>query len=96
MQVLNNQTLLDLSIQESGTADNWLLIAMENNKVPTAELTAGENIVLPVFTESNTEVVNFLSIYKVFPATANTISELVAVPQLTCQEEVENCFKDIE
>ena len=34
--VLDNQTLLDIAVQTTGKAENFLKIAMANNLVPTA------------------------------------------------------------
>lgn len=95
MKVLNKQSLLDIAIQESGTAENWLEIAMKNNLVPTKKVKAGTNLTIPVFEQVDNEIVRFLKARKIQPATAisTEVATIIAPAPLSCLEEIENCFK---
>lgn len=94
MKILNNQSLLDLSIQQSGTALNWLEIAMANNVVPTDKITAGTEVKIPDFEQIDSDIVGFLAARNIQPATSNTNTALIPKPQLTCQEQIEKYFKE--
>lgn len=93
MKILNKQSLLDLAIQQSGLASNFLQIALANDIVPTDELVAGTEVEMPKFEDKNTDVVRFFNRNNIRPATANIIRDLIPKPVLSCQEIIENYFK---
>jgi len=88
---LNNQSLIDIAIQATGDASNLLLIAMHNNLVPTAQPLSGQIIEIPETVKMNTDVVRHYEANGILPATA--LSEELAVPELTCEEKLYECFK---
>lgn len=90
--VLHNQTLLDIAIQESGSADNWLEIAMLNNLTPTDLIIPGASIEIPTDITINTGIVNFLSTKGTKTATANTDTTIEPTLQLSCQQKIEQYF----
>lgn len=66
--VRNNQSLLDIAIQTSGSAEDAFDLALENDLSLTEHLTAGQNLTaIPV---SNRRVVDFYVNNSIFPATA--------------------------
>ncbi len=70
--VLNNQTLIDIAIQTTGKAENYLQIAMANNLVPTDKIAPGTILVIPEEIEKDEQIVNYYKANNIQPATALT------------------------
>lgn len=66
--VLNNQTLLDIAIQEYGTVEAVFLLAQENRISPTERLEVGQKLKRPD-TIYNREMENYCKGNRVSPAT---------------------------
>ena len=90
--VLDNQTLLDIAVQTTGKAENFLKIAMANNLVPTAPIAPGSILVIPDNVEVDEDIVRYYKANNVLPATG--LNEELAIPELTCEEKLYECFKD--
>jgi hypothetical protein len=67
--VLNNQSLLDLAIQETGIAMNYIKIADANNISPTELIAPGTNLIIHETLEVNTDVVRYYKANSIVPAT---------------------------
>jgi len=91
VNVISGQSLLDLTLQATGDASNLLLIAMANKLVPSDPLPAGLVVVIPDTVKMNTDVVRHYQANGILPATA--LTEALAVPELTCEEKLYECFK---
>ena len=65
---LNNQSLLDIALQVSGSAEAAYDVALENGKSITDELTPGQEL---KFTgaQANRKVVNYYTVNNIKPAT---------------------------
>lgn len=73
MKVLHNQSLLDLAIQHTGTAENAFAMALANGLSLTDDLTAGESLQLTAYgIQQNKEVLNYYQSKNIQPATAIT------------------------
>lgn len=73
MKVLHNQSLLDLAIQHTGTAENAFALALANGLSLTDDLTAGESLQLTAYgIQQNKEVLNYYQSKNIQPATAIT------------------------
>lgn len=90
--VLNNQSLLDVGIQSTGMAENFLKIAIANNLVPTDFIAPGTILTVPDDIEKDETIVNYYNVNNVLPATA-VEEELLTTPELTCEEKLYECFK---
>lgn len=90
---LNNQSLIDLSVQLTGKPENFLKIAMANNLVPSEPIPAGLEIVIPEGLEIDTDIVRYYEANGILPATA--LDEILeqAATELTCEEKLYECFK---
>jgi len=79
----NNQSLLDIALQVSGSAEDAFNLASENGLSITDNLTVGQAL---RFTEtpSNRRVVDYYQSNSIFPATATTdIAELNGIFDIT-------------
>jgi len=80
--ILNNQTLLDIAIQEYGTIESVFELAMANNLSITDMLSAGQKLVLPevsiigVPISKNVEILNYYKKNDIHPATAMPIEPI--------------------
>lgn len=92
VKVLHHQTLLDISVQTTGIAENWLKIAKANNLVPTATIAPGTILTIPDVIEKEDEIVKYYTDNNILPATEAT-AELQII-ELTCEEKLYECFKD--
>jgi len=75
--VLNNQTLLDIAIQEYGTIESVFELAIANDLSITDELATGTILLIPEFSTltnepiiTNKEILNYYKKNKIKPATA--------------------------
>lgn len=76
--VLHNQTLLDLAIQYTGTAENAFDLALANNKSITDDLQAGESIDISTYdTQKNKDILNYYQAKKLQPATGLSSQQLI-------------------
>lgn len=66
---LNNQSLLDISIQETGKAENYLKIAKANNISGTAKLEVGQELLIPDNLEIDSDIVRYYKANNIKPAT---------------------------
>ena len=92
VEVLHNQTLLDISVQTTGIAENWFKIAKANNLVPTAPIAPGTILTIPDTIEIEDEIVKYYTDNNILPATEAT-TELQII-ELTCEEKLYECFKN--
>lgn len=75
--VLHNQSLLDLAIQHTGTAENAFALALANNKSLTGDLEAGESIELTAYgIQQNKDILNYYTAKKLQPATGLSSQQL--------------------
>lgn len=72
--VLHNQSLLDISVQHTGTVENCFEIAVANGLSVTEELTPGVQLIIPESVKVNKEVLNYYTSKNIRPATAITKS----------------------
>lgn len=68
--VLNNQSLLDIAIQTTGKAENFLKIAIANNLVPTDAIAPGTILTIPEDIEKDEAIINYYKANSIVPATA--------------------------
>lgn len=80
--VLNNQSILDVSIQHTGTVENCFAIAIANGFSVSDLLTAGTSIILPEDLRNDNDVLNYYSAKKIQPATAITEGQSPEIPTL--------------
>jgi len=70
--VLNNQSLLDITIQATGKAENLIKIAMANNLVPSDLIAPGTILTIPEEIEKDEQIVNYYKANNIQSATALT------------------------
>lgn len=71
MIVLHHQSLLDLAVQHTGTAENAFDLALANNRSITDDLEAGESIELTAYgIKQNKDILSYYTAKKLQPATA--------------------------
>ncbi len=75
--VLNNQSLLDIAVQYTGTIENAFKIAVANGLSLTDDLEPGAQLIIPADVEMNSDVVNYFSAKGVQPATGLTENDLL-------------------
>lgn len=69
--ILHNQSLLDIAIQHTGTAENAFDLALANNRSITDDLEAGESIGLTAYgIQQNKDILSYYQAKKLQPATA--------------------------
>lgn len=90
--VLNNQSLVDVAIQTTGLAENFLKIAVANNLVPTEPIEPGTVLSIPDGIEKDEQIVNYYTVNDILPATALK-EELLLNLELSCEEKLYQCFK---
>jgi len=66
---LNNQTLLDIAVQEYGTIEAMFDFAIANNKSIHGELEVGADYIVPQG-KQNTEILNYYKSKLIKPSTA--------------------------
>ncbi|WP_034752756.1 hypothetical protein [Chryseobacterium daeguense] len=79
-KILHNQTILDISIETTGSVDNCFQIAIANGHSVSADLTAGSSFGNAKGSKLNEDIVGYYSAKKIHPATGST--EISEVPQL--------------
>ena len=89
---LNNQSLIDLSIQLTGKAENLLKLAMANNLVPSEPIPEGTEIVIPEGLEIDTDIVRYYEANGILPATQLNF-ELEEQIELTFLQKVHKILK---
>lgn len=80
MEVRHGQSLLDIAIQETGSAEEALTIALMNGKCLTEALGSGEQIEVPDDEEGNRDTHEFYRKRHILPATASTKEEEALSP----------------
>lgn len=70
LTVLNQQSLLDLSLQVYGTAEGVVTLAFANGLSLTDEPQSGDVLLIPEYEGALPNVVDFYDAYAVRPATA--------------------------
>lgn len=69
--ILHHQSLLDLAIQHTGTAENAFDLALQNNRSITDDLEAGESIEFTAYgIQQNKDILSYYTTKKLQPATA--------------------------
>jgi len=91
---IEGQSLLDLSIQSTGLAENYLKIAIANNLVPTDKLSPGKELIIPEGVVVNKDMLRYYQSKGITPATEIS-NEIIddGLSDLTCEEELYECFK---
>ncbi|WBX72888.1 hypothetical protein PG913_08220 [Tenacibaculum pacificus] len=79
MQVLDNQTLLDIAIQTTGTPLSALLIAKANNLNPSNSLVEGSCILIPLKLIKDQDIYQYYNNNEIIPATALTQTNIDAI-----------------
>lgn len=67
--VLHNQTLLDISIQATGTPENALWIALQNGLVPSDEIKAGSVLEISSNLINDEDIKRYYKANNILPAT---------------------------
>ncbi len=75
-QVYQHQSILDVAIQLTGTIDNALWIAKENELNPSDDLTAGMVLIIPYGLVNDIEILKYYILNKILPATALTQGDI--------------------
>ena len=75
--VLNNQSLIDVAIQHTGTIENAFKIAVANGLSLTDELQPGAQLIIPEDVQMNNDVVNYFAAKGIQPATGLTENDLL-------------------
>ena len=75
--VLNNQSLLDIAVQYTGTIENAFKIAVANGLSLTDDLEPGAQLIIPADAEMNNDVVSYFSAKGIQPATGLTENDLL-------------------
>ena len=78
--VRNNQTLLDVAVQECGNVESAFEIAERNDLALTDELQTGQTLDIPVTTPSSETVAQDLAAEGVKPATAPSPEDIEMAP----------------
>lgn len=82
IKILNNQSLIDVALHHTGSAQNAFLIAKENSLSVTSYLVAGYELVIPEGVAFNREMLDFYESKKIQPATDETYNELTQPEEL--------------
>lgn len=80
--VLNDQSLLDIAIQHTGSAQNAFLIAKENSLSVSAYLVAGYELMIPEGVAFNRDILEYYRVKNVRPATGLSIDSGAAEEEL--------------
>lgn len=79
--VLNNQSLLDIAIQHTGSVENCFAIAAANGLAVSDLLSAGSILIIPGTLKNDTDILNYYTSKKIMPATALTRADNDLVSQ---------------
>lgn len=91
--VLNNQSILDISIQHTGSVYNAFSIAVANNMCVTDNLVLGSALTIPDTVESNNDVLNYYLLRTIEPATGITDQSIIPTGKGIGFMQMENTFK---
>jgi hypothetical protein len=69
VSVLSNQSIYDISIQVTGTADNAFLIAKANQIAVSDKLTNGQQLVIPNVITKDAKALQYYAARNIIPAT---------------------------
>lgn len=105
INIQQNQNLLDICLQTTGSLDGLFDLAMANNLSITDELQAGQTIVISGGIATNQDILNYYKQNSVQPATAITNADVLALidttqdnscGEFTCEftDEFTNCDCD--
>jgi hypothetical protein len=75
--VIGNQSLLDIAIQEYGSALSIVDLALANSISITEKLVPGQKLVLPISSYTNSDIVNYFKGKNQKIATVNMSTETV-------------------
>lgn len=78
--VLNNQSILDVSIQHTGTVENSFAIAIANGFSVSEMLASGASIEIPDDLQKNSDVLNYYTAKQIQPATGLTTEQNGEIP----------------
>ena len=70
VEVLHNQSLLDLALQHTGTIESIFELAMLNNLSITDDVVAGKVLTIPTETFTNNDILTYYIAKKIQPATS--------------------------
>lgn len=73
VSVLHNQTLLDVSVQEYGTAEGVFVLAVANGMDVTDTPVAGQVLNVPDWEGKDREVAGYFKSRRIYPATATPL-----------------------
>lgn len=68
--IKHKQSVLDLSVQAFGSMDAFMDMAVENDISITENLTPGDELSLPEFSEKKTDIIAFYNKNQIKPSTA--------------------------
>lgn len=80
--VLNNQSILDIALQHTGSVENCFAIAIANGISVSDLLAAGTSLLIPEGLQNDNDVLNYYSAKKIQPATAITEGQDTEIPTL--------------
>jgi hypothetical protein len=80
--VLNNQSILDISIQHTGTVENSFSIAVANGFSVSDLLISGTTLILPDGLQKNNDVLNYYTAKQIQPASGITTEQNNQIPIL--------------
>ena len=89
---LHNQSLLDIAIQATGKAENFLKIAVANGLVPTEPITPGAVLIIPDTVAIDEDILRYYLANGIVPATQLTAGQTVNL-DLTFWQKVVKAFK---
>ena len=79
--ILHNQSLFDIAIQHTGSAENCFEIAVANGMAVSDRLRAGSILIIPGTLKNDTDILNYYTSKKIMPATALTRADNDLVSQ---------------
>lgn len=80
--ILNNQSILDIAIQHTGSVENCFAIAVANGFSVSDILFAGLTAEVPEDVFKNTDVLNYYNAKNIQPATGSTAEQDSEIPTL--------------
>ena len=80
--ILNNQSILDVALQHTGSVENCFAIAIANGFSVSDLLSAGLPADIPENIPKNTDVLNYYNAKKIQPATGTTAEQDNEIPVL--------------
>ena len=75
----NSQSLLDIALQHTGTADTAIYIALSNGLSLTADLLSGQALAIPDL-RGNRAMAQYYTVNHIMPATGDTADGETAIP----------------